>query len=207
MVRIDHFRGFQASWSIPASEKTAVKGHWEEVPGRMLFEKLHTQRADLPIIAEDLGVITPEVEQLRDDFGFPGMKILQFAFDSGEDNPYLPENHRANSVVYTGTHDNNTSLGWWRGLTKKEKDRIRDYLGPERPDMPCFLINLAMASVANLCILPCQDILALGSKARFNTPGRATGNWEWQIGADDLTDELADRLRDLSEKHHRTLTQ
>jgi 4-alpha-glucanotransferase len=203
MVRIDHFRGFQASWSIPANEKTATKGHWEEVPGRKLFEKLHAQKATLPIIAEDLGVITPEVERLRDDFSFPGMKVLQFAFDSGEDNPYLPENHSANSVVYTGTHDNDTTLGWWQGLTKKQKDRIREYLGIQRPEMPWELINLAMASVAALCIFPCQDILALGRQARFNTPGRATGNWDWQITTEGLTDELAGRLRGLTKKYHR----
>ncbi len=203
MVRIDHFRGFQACWSIPADEKTAVNGRWEEVPGRALFEKLVTQRTDLPIIAEDLGVITKEVEKLRDDFGFPGMKILQFAFDSGSDNPYLPENHTANSVVYTGTHDNNTTLGWWQGLNKEQKERVRDYLGTRRPEMPWELIRLAMASVADLCMIPCQDILNLGKAARFNTPGVADGNWEWQMTSGELTDELTDRLRKLTEKHHR----
>jgi 4-alpha-glucanotransferase len=205
MVRIDHFRGFQACWSISPSEATAVNGHWEEVPGRKLFEKLREQRADLPIIAEDLGVITPEVEQLRDDFGFPGMKILQFAFDSGPDNPYLPENHSENCVVYTGTHDNDTTLGWWRSLTKEQKVRVRDYLGTRRPEMPWQLIRLAMASAANLCIIPCQDILSLGKEARFNTPGHATGNWEWQITSGELTDELADRVHSLTATHHRLI--
>ncbi len=203
MVRIDHFRGFQACWSIPAAEETAINGRWEEVPGRALFEKLVAQRTDLPIIAEDLGVITPEVEKLRDDFGFPGMKILHFAFDSGPDNPYLPENHTANSVVYTGTHDNDTSLGWWQGLNKEQKDRVRDYLGTRRPEMPWELIRLAMASVADLSIIPCQDLLSLGKEARFNTPGSATGNWEWQMTSGELTDELAERLRKLTEKYHR----
>ncbi len=204
MIRIDHFRGFQACWSIPASEKTAVKGHWEEVPGRALFEKLCEQGTDLPIIAEDLGIITPEVEKLRDDFAFPGMKILQFAFDSGPDNPYLPENHTANSVVYTGTHDNDTTLGWWQGLTKGQKDRVRDSLGTRRPDMPWELIRLAMSSIANLCVIPCQDILSLDRTARFNTPGLATGNWDWQMASGSLTDELSDRLLKLAEKYHRT---
>lgn len=203
MIRIDHFRGFQACWSIPANEKTAINGHWEEVPGRELFEKLFKQGTDLPIIAEDLGVITEEVEKLRDDFAFPGMKILQFAFDSGPDNPYLPENHNVNSVVYTGTHDNNTTLGWWQGLTKKQKDRVRNYLNKRRPDMPWDLVSLAMASVAKLAVIPCQDILGLGSAARFNTPGHAKGNWDWQMSPDALTDELAQKLLSLTQKYHR----
>ncbi len=207
MVRIDHFRGFHACWSISPSEETAINGHWEEVPGRKLFEKLHEKRADLPIVAEDLGVITPEVEQLRDDFGFPGMKILQFAFDSGPDNPYLPENHSVNSVVYTGTHDNDTTLGWWRNLSKLQKDHVRDYLGTRHPDIPWQLIKTSMASAANLCIIPCQDILRLGSEARFNTPGHATGNWSWQITPGALTDKLASRLRKVTEKYHRLINQ
>ncbi len=204
MIRIDHFRGFQACWSIPTNEKTAVKGHWEEVPGRKLFEKLREQGTDLPIIAEDLGIITPEVEKLRDDFAFPGMKILQFAFDSGPDNPYLPENHTVNSVVYTGTHDNDTTLGWWRGLTKEQKNQVRDYLGMRHPDMPWELIRLAMSSIAKLCVIPCQDILGLDRTARFNTPGRATGNWDWQMASDSLTNKLADRLRKLAEEYRRS---
>ena len=203
MIRIDHFRGFQACWSIPADEATAVNGHWEEVPGRKLLEKLQTLNLPMSIIAEDLGVITPDVEQLRDDFGFPGMKILQFAFDSGPDNPYLPENHTANSVVYTGTHDNDTTLGWWRSLSKKQKDPIRDYLGNRSPEMPWDLIELAMTSRANLCVIPCQDILGLDNSARFNTPGKATGNWQWQLSRDMLTDDLARRVRKLTETYHR----
>jgi 4-alpha-glucanotransferase len=203
MVRIDHFRGFQACWVIPAKERTAVNGRWEEVPGRELFARLCQQRTDLPIIAEDLGMITPEVEKLRDEFGFPGMKILQFAFDSGADNPYLPENHVVNSVVYTGTHDNDTTLGWWQSLARGQKDRVRDYLGVRHPDMPWELIRLAMSSIAGLCVIPCQDILGLGKSARFNTPGQATGNWTWQLSHGALTDELARRLYSLSEKYHR----
>ena len=203
MIRIDHFRGFQACWSIPADEATAVNGHWEDVPGRQLLAKLQTIDTQLPIIAEDLGIITPDVEQLRDDFALPGMKILQFAFDSGPDNPYLPENHAANNVVYTGTHDNNTTLGWWRSLSKSEKDRIRNYLGKRCPDMPWDLIEMAMACRSALCIIPCQDILGLGSTARYNTPGRATGNWQWQLPPGLLTDELARRLRSLAGRHRR----
>jgi 4-alpha-glucanotransferase len=205
ILRIDHFRGFLACWSIPAEEKTAVKGHWEEVPGRELFARLRAEKTVLPIVAEDLGVITPEVEELRNDLGFPGMKILQFAFDSGPDNPYLPENYTNNCVVYTGTHDNDTTLGWWQGLTSKSKNQVRKYLGKSRPDIPWTMINLAMASVADLCIIPCQDILSLGKSARFNTPGRATGNWDWHLTADSLTDELADRLRETTERYRRTV--
>ena len=207
IVRIDHFRGFQACWSIPASEETAINGHWEEVPGRKLFERLQEQKGNLPIVAEDLGVITPEVEQLRDDFGFPGMKILQFAFDSGPDNPYLPENYSSNSVVYTGTHDNDTTLGWWRGLTTGQKDRVQDYLGTPLPDIPWELIQLAMSSAADLCVIPCQDILSLDKESRFNTPGQAMGNWGWQITSGQLTDALADRLLKLTEKYHRLIVQ
>ena len=203
MIRIDHFRGFQACWSIPAGERTAVNGHWMEVPGRKLLNKLQTINAKMPIIAEDLGVITAEVEKLRDDFGLPGMNILQFAFDSGPDNPYLPENHAANSVVYTGTHDNDTTLGWWRSLPQAEKDRVRDYLDKPRPKMPWDLIELAMASPANLCIIPCQDILGLDKSARFNTPGRANGNWQWQLSREMLTEDLARRLRKLTERFQR----
>ncbi len=203
IIRIDHFRGFQACWSIPAGEKTAINGRWEEVPGRALFAKFRQWRKDLPIVAEDLGVITPEVEKLRDDFGFAGMKILQFAFDSGPENPYLPENYSSNSVVYTGTHDNDTTLGWWQGLTREQKDRVRDYLGMRRPEMPWAMIRLAMASSADLCIIPCQDILGLGRDSRFNTPGHAAGNWTWQMAPGALTDALADRLHSLAEKYQR----
>lgn len=203
MVRIDHFRGFEACWSIPASEPTAVNGHWEEVPGRALFARLQQQRHDLPIIAEDLGIITPEVEKLRDTFGFPGMKILQFAFDSGPGNPYLPENHIGNCVVYTGTHDNNTTLGWWRSLAKAQKDQVRNYFGRARLDMPWDMVELAMSSIADLCILPCQDILSCSGSARFNTPGHATGNWCWQLPEGALNKDVAIRLYDLTKKYQR----
>jgi len=204
MIRIDHFRGFQACWAIPANETTAVNGRWEDVPGRKLLDKLQTMNPEMPIIAEDLGIITADVEKLRDHFGLPGMKILQFAFDSGSDNPYLPENHPSNSVVYTGTHDNDTTLGWWQSLSKSQKNCIRDYLGNRRPEMPWDFIELAMSSQASLCIIPCQDILGLDNSARFNTPGRATGNWQWQLSSDMLTDDLARRVRKLVEKYHRS---
>ena len=203
LVRVDHFRGFQACWSIPAHATTAIDGHWENVPGQKLFEKLQQCRPELPIIAEDLGYITPEVEQLRDHFGLAGMKVLQFAFDSDNTNPYLPENHVANCSVYTGTHDNDTTLGCWDNLSKTKQQSILGILGINSQDMPWDLIRLAMASTANLCVIPCQDIFGLGSEARFNTPGKATGNWQWQVSNGMLTDQLADKLHALSMKFQR----
>ncbi|MDH3999355.1 MAG: 4-alpha-glucanotransferase, partial [Desulfuromonadales bacterium] len=203
MIRIDHFRGFEACWSIPADEKTAVKGHWEKVPGQQLFDRFCKEQPHPPIIAEDLGIITPEVEALRDRFDFPGMKILQFAFDSGPDNPYLPRNHTTNSVVYTGTHDNNTTLGWWRGLDRHAKDQVRAHLNCKRPKMPWDLICTALSSSSDLCIAPLQDILALDGKARFNTPGQASGNWAWRIPPKSLTYELAQQLLEVTQKYRR----
>jgi len=197
LVRIDHFRGFAASWSIPAEEPTAINGHWEPVPGRELFNRLRRELADPPIIAEDLGIITPDVVELRREFGFPGMKILQFAFDSGPDNPYLPHNYASDCVVYTGTHDNDTTRGWWRAIDPGLRQAVRDYLGTPRPKIPWALIRLAAESTAQLCIFPAQDLLELGPAARLNRPGHATGNWRWRLHPDQLTPALAERLADL----------
>lgn len=197
LVRLDHFRGFQACWSIPIDEETAINGHWEEVPGAELFAYLADEFGPLPIIAEDLGIITPEVERLRLNAGFPGMKILQFAFDSGPDNPYLPGNFSRESVVYTGTHDNNTTLGWWQGVSADQRQAVAKITGKTKPDMPWDLIALAEESVARLCILPCQDILSLGEEARFNTPGTVGGNWNWRLRPGELAPEVALRLRQL----------
>jgi len=197
LVRIDHFRGFEACWSIPAEEKTAVNGSWEPVPGADLFQTLLASFGEAPIIAEDLGVITPEVEALRDRFGFPGMKILQFAFDSGPANPYLPHNFPRNCVAYTGTHDNATTIGWWQSLDRKSREEIRAYLGHGGEDMPWDLIRLAMASVAGLCIFPLQDVLGLGSDARLNTPGNPDGNWDWRFPPGVLNAALQKRLLSL----------
>jgi 4-alpha-glucanotransferase len=203
LVRIDHFRGFQACWAIPATEPTAIAGRWLDSPGRALFTTLQRVAPDLPIVAEDLGVITPEVEALRRDFGFPGMKILQFAFDSGPDNPYLPHNYSADCVVYTGTHDNPTTCGWWEGLGAGRRRQIASYLGIAQPDIPWDLIRLAMASVAKLCIIPAQDLLGLGDAARFNRPGEAAGNWRWRLAPGQLTPALGERLYDLTRTYHR----
>lgn len=203
LVRVDHFRGFQACWAIPASEPTAINGRWEEAPGKALFLALRAVSPELPIIAEDLGIITPDVEALRLAFGFPGMKILQFAFDSGADNPYLPHNFEPGCVVYTGTHDNATTLGWWHDLAPAQRVRIGTYLGNPTPDIPWDLIRLAQASVARLCILPCQDLLGLGDPARFNLPGHPAGNWSWRLLPGQLTSELAERLRELTATYNR----
>lgn len=203
LVRIDHFRGFQACWEIPAAEATAINGRWQPVPGEALFQRLVEVLGDLPIVAEDLGVITPEVEALRDRFELPGMKILQFAFGSGPDNPYLPHNLDRHSVIYTGTHDNDTTLGWWRSLDRKAKDGVRGYLGHGARDMPWDLIRLSLASVADLAITPLQDILGLDSDGRMNWPGRAQQNWDWRLPPGSFTEELGRRLAELTEIYGR----
>jgi len=195
VLRIDHFRGFEACWTIPASAPTAESGSWVPVPGDELFRALQQGEGTLPLIAEDLGIITPEVEALRDRFGFPGMKILQFAFDSGPDNPYLPQNYSSRCVVYTGTHDNTTTLGWWQTLDAAQKRQVREYCGQPLKQMPWALVEVALASRAAWCILPVQDILELPGSARMNRPGQASGNWTWRCPPDRLDAELAGRLR------------
>jgi len=200
LIRIDHFRGFQAFWAVPQGEKTAVNGQWIEAPGEALFHKVNEKLGKLPIVAEDLGVITPEVEALRDKFQFPGMKVLQFAFDSGPDNPFLPHNyHNPNCIVYTGTHDNNTTVGWFEERTPEEKGRVTEYLGTINPEegIHWSLIRFALNSNAIQAIFPLQDILGLGSNGKMNQPGVTKGNWEWRYGADVLTEELSDRLKHL----------
>ena len=203
MVRIDHFRGFEACWEVPAGEKTAVNGRWVEGPGDALFRALRDALGVLPLIAEDLGVITPAVEALRDRYALPGMKILQFAFDSGPDNSYLPHNHVPNSVVYTGTHDNDTSAGWLSTLSQRERKRVQTYLHTDGHDLVWDLNRAAVASVAAISILPLQDLLALSSDARMNTPGTPHGNWEWRCRHAHLTQGIAERLRELVELYGR----
>lgn len=180
-VRIDHFRGFEAAWEIPAHEPTAERGHWEPGPGRDLFDKLEAELGRLPIIVEDLGLITQEVRDLRDELGYPGMSVLHFAFGDTNANPYLPHNHLRNSVVFTGTHDNDTTLGWWGKLSDWERGNVQRYLGRDGSDITSDLIRLAYASVAETAIVPMQDILGLGSEARMNFPGQADGNWRWRF--------------------------
>jgi 4-alpha-glucanotransferase len=203
MVRFDHFRGFEAYWEVPASEETAVNGRWVEGPGAALFEALFSALGDVPIIAEDLGVITPEVEALRDRFGFPGMKILQFAFDDDATNPYLPHNYEPNCVVYTGSHDNDTTRGWFASAPEPEQAFCINYLGHTPDDIVWALIRLAASSVAALAIFPVQDVLSLGSEARMNMPSQAAGNWAWRLRANALSDDHIARLAELAETYGR----
>lgn len=203
LVRIDHFRGFEACWEISADEETAVNGHWVKVHGEALFEKLHQQLDPLPIVAEDLGIITHEVEALRDHFALPGMKILHFAFSGNADNPYLPHNHIANSVVYTGTHDNDTTLGWFISLDDQTRAYTDEYLGHPAEEMPWSLIRRAYASISRLVIVPMQDILELGSDARMNIPGTSEGNWLWRFQWEQFNDETSGRLRHLTTMYQR----
>lgn len=205
VVRIDHFRGFESYWAVPKGETTAMNGEWVEAPGAKFFTRLKEELGDLPIIAEDLGVITPEVEALRDGFNFPGMKILQFAFDSDRANPFLPYNYvDRNCVVYTGTHDNNTTVGWFSERTFEEQTRVGNYLGCICSEgIHWSLIRLAMGSVANQAVFPLQDILGLGSAARMNTPSFADGNWGWRYRFEMLTPDLSNHLKMLTELYGR----
>ncbi len=189
-VRVDHFRGFEAYWEIPAESDTAMQGHWVPAPGQALLETLVGTLGNgrLPLIAENLGIITPEVEALRERFNIPGMLILQFAFDGGPGNPYLPHNHNPNDVVYTGTHDNDTTVSWFEDLSQDQQSHIKDYLGNPDSSMPDALIRCAMASVAKLAIIPLQDILSLGKGHRMNTPGTVVDNWQWRFEWDQITD-------------------
>jgi 4-alpha-glucanotransferase len=197
ILRIDHFRGLEAAWEIPANEDTAINGYWVKAPGKALLGSIQTDLGSIPLVAEDLGIITPEVEELRDEFNLPGMKILQFAFGGGADNPYLPDHYVKNCVVYTGTHDNDTTLGWLQKLSDYERTYIYDYLGSPSLSLHCALIHAALASVANLAIIPMQDILELGTEHRMNIPGTTTGNWSWRFQWDQLTHERASRLGHL----------
>ena len=203
LLRIDHFRGFVACWEIPAAEETAVNGRWVKVPGDALFEALKKHFELLPLAVEDLGVITPEVYALRDKFGFPGMKILQFAFDSGSDNPYLPHNHRISSVVYTGTHDNDTTLAWFEDLPADRQLHVVEYLGYPHEAMPWPLIRCAFASSSQLAIIPMQDVLGLGRGNRMNTPGTTSGNWTWRFSWAQFPPALAERLQRLTKLYGR----
>ena len=196
LMRIDHFRGFEAYWEIDAQAETAIDGRWVKGPGDGFFQALKAELGDLPLVAEDLGVITPEVTTLRERFGLPGMKILQFAFDGVADNPYLPHNHEVLSVVYTGTHDNNTTLGWYQELPDDQRWRVHHYLGDSAEAMPWLLVRSALASVARLAVIPMQDLLGLDGSHRMNVPGVAEGNWRWRFSWDQLHEEHSARLRD-----------
>jgi len=198
-LRIDHFRGFEAYWSIPAEEPTAIGGEWKPGPGAGFFDALLKHFGELPLLAEDLGVITPEVTALRKRFGMPGMKILQFAFDGSEDNPYLPENHEELGVVYTGTHDNDTTVGWFESLPQDTRARVLDRLGETDSAMPWALIRAAMQSPVRLAVIPMQDALGLDGRHRMNTPGTSEGNWRWRFAWENIPPERAGELRRMNE--------
>ncbi len=205
IVRIDHFRGLRAYWAVPEGETTAMNGEWIQAPGDELFETIRAHLGDLPVVAEDLGIITPDVEELRDRFDFPGMKILLFAFDSGPDNPYLPFNYEGrNWMVYSGTHDNNTTVGWFNERSDEAKTHVANYLGQMSSEgIHWDLIRLASSSTANQAIFPLQDLLGLGSEARMNFPGVAEGNWQWRYRSEMLQREVSDRFRLVTELYGR----
>jgi 4-alpha-glucanotransferase len=204
---VDHFRGFAANWEVPFGQPTAEKGRWVKGPGSDFFNAMieglvEGPDAELPIIAEDLGVITPDVEALRDGFNLPGMKILQFGFDEPK-NPFLPHNYIPHCVAYTGTHDNDTARGWYDNAKGYEQDFARRYLRVNGSDFAWDLIRSIWSSVAVYAITPMQDALSLGTEARMNFPSKLGGNWEWRMSEKDMSPELAGRLRELNELYLR----
>ncbi len=214
IIRLDHFRGFEAYWAIPAEDATAINGEWVKAPGAALFAHLHEVLGDLPFIAEDLGLITPEVDALREPFQPPGMRLLQFGFSNPGAHNYLPHRYEPNTVVYTGTHDNDTTRGWWQhGANDIEKDAVRTYLDPPRHDDPSAdaaavvwpLIRCAASSVADICLFPVQDILGIGSEGRMNVPSSTGDNWGWRLPQHALTPDLANRLAALTDVTDRDL--
>lgn len=203
-LRIDHFRGFDKFWAIPYGETTAINGKWVQAPGINFFTQLEaTLGYHLPIIAEDLGEIDDSVIELRDKFGLPGMKVLQFAFENPEENDFLPHNFTRNCVCYTGTHDNDTTLGWYTHAYEASRDKIRRYFSTDGYDICWILIRACFASVANMAVVPMQDVLSLDSWARFNTPGVAEGNWAWRYKAEALTPALEARLYETCKMYGR----
>ncbi len=210
IIRIDHFRGFAAYWEVPAGEKTAINGSWVKAPGKELFEAIREHRGAIPIIAEDLGVMTPDVEELRDSNGLPGMKIFQFAFDYlgpgllDPDNDFLPHNFPYNCVAYTGTHDNNTTMGWYEDLPEEYRDLVRRYLARGDEDISWSMIRMLMSSAAKYVVIPMQDLLNLNASARMNTPATAGDhNWSWRLRSNALSDFVASRFKDIVEIYGR----
>jgi 4-alpha-glucanotransferase len=196
IIRLDHFRGFAAYWEIPASESTAILGRWMPGPGIALFDAIRSALGELPLIAEDLGFITEDVHELRRAIGVPGMKILQFGFGL-DDSPHLPHRYEAQTVAYTGTHDNDTASGWYQQAGEDAQERARAYLGCADGSASRGLIRAAYTSVASIAIVPVQDVLALGSEARMNTPGKEIDNWSWRLQPGALTLEHSEKLRQL----------
>jgi 4-alpha-glucanotransferase len=206
VIRLDHFRAFAAAWHVPAGAPTAQTGQWVAGPGAEFFTAVQSELGGLPFIAEDLGVITPDVRALRDQFHLPGMRVLQFAFDGNSDNPYLPHNYISNTVVYTGTHDNPTTRGWYEDLVSPQRQNVWNYL--KRPagdsrEIAGEFIRLAWSSSAALAIAPLQDLLNLGPEARMNVPGRADGNWRWRTTEDMLSSPALRALRELTNRSQR----
>lgn len=206
IVRLDHFRGFAAAWHVPAGAETAAVGHWVRSPGAELFATIFEDLGDIPFIIEDLGVITPDVVALREVLGFPGMKVLQFAFENNPANVYLPHNYTPDSVVYSATHDNQTTVGWFQTRPEHERHAVQTYLGRDGSDIAWDFIRLAQASVASTAIFPLQDVLRLGDEARMNTPGRPAGNWSWRYTTEQLQWGLADGLGNLTDIYGRSST-
>ena len=202
-VRLDHFIGFTRTWAVPAQAADAREGRFEPGPSSALFRALEASLGRLPILAEDLGVVTPEVEALRDEFAFPGMRIFQFGFGGGPDNLFLPHMYVPNTVVYTGTHDNDTTAGWWRAATEQERDHARRYLASPVNEPAWDFLRATMASVADTCVVPAQDLLELGTEARMNFPGRPAGYWSWRLLPGALDEPLAARMRTLTELYGR----
>jgi 4-alpha-glucanotransferase len=199
LSRIDHFRGFLAYWAVPVGAPSAKQGRWRRGPGEAPFRAAEAELGEMPVIAEDLGVITPAVDRLRERLGLPGMHVLQFGFGGGRSNPHRLENHREHGAVYTGTHDTDTAVGWWRSLSLGEREVTRI----DRAEPHWSLIELALSSRARLAIFPAQDVLGLGSEARINRPGEVDGNWSWRLQGGELTAELARRLRRLTKQSGR----
>jgi 4-alpha-glucanotransferase len=204
IVRLDHFRGFAGYWEVPGKEQTAVNGRWMPGPGKHFFRILREHLGELPIIAEDLGVITPDVADLRDYFDLPGMIILQFAFYGDPAEPFLPHNHLENRVVYTGTHDNDTTSGWFDRVPESERDFCRRYLGRHGQGIAWDMIRIAWSSVAVLALAPLQDFLGLGNEARMNYPGNPRGNWSWRMPKDAINQDLKERLKEFNHLYQRT---
>jgi 4-alpha-glucanotransferase len=198
LLRIDHFRGFDACWQVQASRRTAKTGRWIKSPGRELLTTIRRKIGRLPFIAEDLGLITPAVERLRDEFKLPGMRVLQFAFGGDSRNPFLPHNHVRNSVVYTGTHDNDTVVGWYNSLSETERNRVNQSAPDAQSDIGRAALRMAWSSVADLAIAPVQDLLGLGSEARMNIPGQGSGHWGWRMD-DPLSEKVTSQLAELTE--------
>ncbi|MGA3286693.1 MAG: 4-alpha-glucanotransferase [Bacteroidota bacterium] len=198
VLRIDHFRGFETYWEIPEEEETAEKGRWVKGPGEEFFKNVQRKLGTLPIIAEDLGIITTEVHALREKLEFPGMKVLQFAFNSGPENAFLPHRYEPNCVVYTGTHDNDTTRGWYEKTSNHERDFVRRYCKTDGKEIQWDFIKLALESVADIAVIPYQDVIGLGSEGRMNIPGTIEGNWEWRFTWDQVGTDSANRLYELT---------